>query len=93
MPADDVQANNMPTATIAEQHTINGRRTIGFFAMDNRSHCRHHPHRNDEHAGNTGVHMAGILQPLGQGVHDHISAKHGEHRTQKIQRHRIIRRE
>ena len=37
--------------------------------------------------------MAGILQPLGQGVHDHISAKHGEHRTQKIQRHRIIRRE
>ena len=35
MPADDVQANNMPTATIAEQHTINGRRTIGFFAMDN----------------------------------------------------------
>ncbi len=35
MPADDVQVNNMPTATIAEQHTINGRRTIGFFAMDN----------------------------------------------------------
>ena len=29
------KANNMPTATIAEQHTINGRRTIGCFAMDN----------------------------------------------------------